>query len=107
MTKDLKNLPLSEKKSGRPTVMGADIVAKIESIFKIGGTVDEAVAYAGIGRRTYFDHLERDEAFRTKIEASQHYADIAAKNVVISAITKDKDLTTAKWWLDNNEWTQS
>ena len=95
-----------KNKGGRPTVMSADTITKLESIFKIGGTVDEAVTYAGIGRRTYFDHLERDEAFRTKIEAAQHYADIVAKNVVIDAIVKDKDLNTAKWWLEKRQFNQ-
>lgn len=91
---------LQKNKTGRPSVMTAETINKLESIFKIGGNVSEATSYAGIGDRTYYDHLERNEDFRRKMESAQHYADIVAKNVVIDAIVKDKDLMTAKWWLE-------
>lgn len=91
---------LSTKKTGRPTVVTAETITKLESIFKIGGNDAEAISYAGIGARTYYDHLEADEDFRSKMDSAKHYADIVAKNVVIDAIVKDKDLGTAKWWLE-------
>jgi len=94
---------LSTNKIGRPTVITADIITKLESIFKIGGTDEEAITYAEIGNRTYYDHLEADEAFRSKMTAAKHYADVVAKNVVVDAIVKNKDLSTAKWWLEKRQ----
>lgn len=88
---------------GRPTAITEETVAKLDSILKIGGTIEEACSYAGINKSTYYRNLEKDEDFATNMEAAQHYADIAAKNVVIDSIVKKKDLDTAKWWLEKRQ----
>jgi len=95
------------KKAGAPTVVTPDVETKLESILKIGGTIAEATTYAGISERTYYDKQKRDEAFLQKMESAKHYADVAAKNVVVRAITEDKDLATAKWWLEKREFRES
>lgn len=94
---------LTENKVGRPTKMDEETVVKLESIFKIGGTIEEACSYALINKTTYYTWLKEHDGFSTKMEAAQHYADVAAKNVVVAAITKDNDLNTAKWWLEKRE----
>lgn len=88
------------KKTGRPISITPEIETKLESIFKIGGTIAEACAYAGIGERTYYDRAKSSEDFSQKMKSAQHYADIVAKNVVVDSILKDKDLNSAKWWLE-------
>lgn len=88
---------------GRPTVILPEVVAKMENIFKVGATIEEACSYVGINKATYYRHLEKDDIFATKMEAAQHYADIVAKNVVVDSIVKDKDLGSAKWWLEKRE----
>lgn len=95
------------QKTGRPTSITPDIETKLESIFKIGGTIAEATAYAGIGERTYYDRANASPEFSQKMEAAKHYADIIAKNVVVDSIIKDKDLNSAKWWLEKHEFKQS
>ena len=88
---------------GRPTKLNDDLVVKLESIFKIGGTVEEACSYALINKTTYYRWLEENKDFATKMNSAQHYADIVAKNVVVDAMIKDKDLSTAKWWLEKRQ----
>ncbi|HEX9008622.1 MAG TPA: hypothetical protein VF837_05165 [Patescibacteria group bacterium] len=97
---------LVKRPEGRPTVMTEETMTKLESIFKIGGTILEACSYAGISNKTYYRWLEEDEDFVTKMEAAKHYADVAAKNVVVTSITKDQNLDTAKWWLEKREFRQ-
>jgi hypothetical protein len=87
-------------KVGRPESITPDTEVKLESIFKIGGTNAEACAYAGIAERTYYSRRERDEKFVQRMDAAQHYADIVAKNVVVDNIIKDKNIESAKWWLE-------
>lgn len=91
---------LQTNKEGRPTKLTDDVVNKLENIFKVGGNVEEAISYAGISKQTYYNWIEADISFLTKMDAARHYADIVAKNVVIDAIVKDRDLSTAKWWLE-------
>lgn len=91
------------KKEGRPTKKTETVVKKLEDLFKVGGTVEQACAYAGITKPTYYEWLDKDEDFLTKMEAAKHYADIAAKNIVVEAITKKKNLSAAQWWLEHRE----
>lgn len=91
---------------GRPTLYSDEIVEKLASIFRIGGTVEQAVSYAQIDKVTYYNWMEKHPNFSTKMEQARTYADIVAKNIVVDSMIKDKDLTTAKWWLEKREFKQ-
>jgi len=95
------------KKVGAPTKITPDIETKLESILKVGGTIAEATSYAGIGERTYYDRAKASEVFSQKMKAAKHYADIVAKNVVVNDIVKNKDVQTAKWWLEKRQFRDS
>jgi len=99
---DTKSL-IKKNRGGRPTKYNKEVVKKLESILKVGGTIEEACAYAGISKETYYTWLDVKPGFLTKMEAAKHYADIVAKNVVVRAIVEDKDLATAKWWLEKRQ----
>ena len=49
---------LSKNEGGAPTKMTDDTVTKLESILKIGGTIEEACSYALISRETYYRWLK-------------------------------------------------
>ena len=91
---------------GRPTLYSDEIVEKLASIFRIGGTVEQAVSYAQIDKVTYYNWMDKHPNFSTKMEQARTYADIVAKNIVVDSMIKDKDLTTAKWWLEKREFKQ-
>ena len=92
-----------KRKEGRPTKLDDELVVKLESILKIGGTVEEACSYAIINKTTYYRWLDENESFATKMESARHYPDIVAKNVVVDSMVKNKDLATAKWWLEKRQ----
>jgi len=98
LERDMKTI-----QKGRPNKITPDIEKKLESILKIGGTIAEAVTYAGIAERTYYSMAKRNEDFKQKMERAKHYADVVAKNVVVDAIVKDN---TAKWWLEKRVFRQ-
>lgn len=97
---------LEKKEAGRPTKYSEEIVVKLESILKIGGTIEQACAYAGINKTTFYRWFEENEDFATRMEKAKYFSDIMAKNIVVKAITEDKDLETAKWWLEKREFKQ-
>ncbi len=99
----MKTTKIAKSRAGAKTVITPAVEKKLESILKIGGTIAEATTYAGIGERTYYDRQKADAAFSRKMAAAKHYADVAAKNVIVRAITEDKDLNTAKWWLEKRQ----
>ncbi len=91
---------ITKNLGGRPTKYNDEVVKKLESIFKIGGTVDEACSFAEITKPTYYEWLDRHSDFLTKMNSAQHYADIMAKKVVVRSILQDENLESAKYWLD-------
>lgn len=91
---------------GRPSIYSDEIVEKLASIFRIGGTIEQAVSYAQIDKVTYYNWMEKHPNFSTKMEQARTYADIVAKNIVVDSMIRDKDLTTAKWWLEKREFKQ-
>ena len=94
---------ITKSNAGRPTIYTDELVTKLESIFKIGGTVAEACSYAMISKENYYRWLEEKPDFMTKMESAQKYPDIVAKNIVLDSMIKNKDLTTAKWWLEKRQ----
>jgi hypothetical protein len=92
--------PFTPAVTGRPTKITEEAVAKLESILKIGGTVKEACSFALIHESTYYRALEDSETFASRMESAKHYADIAAKNVIVDKIIIDKDDANARWWLE-------
>lgn len=89
-----------KKKVGRPTVMVPEVVAKLESIYKLDVTDDVACDYAGIDEATLYRHLEKNDVFARNVRSWKKFGRIAAGNVVMDSIVKDKDVVTAKWWLE-------
>ena len=102
-----KSKGLTKLNTGRPTKLDDDMVVKLESILKIGGTIEEACSYALINKTTYYRWLGENEDFATKMDSAQHYADIIAKNVVVDSMIKDRDIQTAKWWLEKRQFNKT
>lgn len=91
---------MAKNLGGRPTKKTEETVKKLEDIFKNGANVQEACSYAGISKETYYTWLETDESFLTKMESAQYYPVIAAKNILLQDIYKNKNIDSAKWYLE-------
>ncbi len=98
--KDLTTTKPNEHGIGRPTKLTEDTVKKLESVFKLDAPVKTACAYAGISRETYYTWLKENDGFSDRMAKAQEYARIAAGNVVMNAIVQDRDVSTARWWLE-------
>ena len=86
--------------AGRPTVVTDEVVRKLESILQLGVSDGMACQYAKISRSTFYDKLKADEGFSDRIQAAKDLVTIAAGQVVTNNILKNKDVATAKWWLE-------
>ena len=85
---------------GRPTVMTEEVVRKLESILQLGVNDSLACQYAGIGRTAFYEKIKEDEKFANKIQSAKDLVTIAAGQVVTNDIIKNKDVASAKWWLE-------
>ena len=93
-----KDLQLSNV--GRKTIVTEEVVRKLESILQLGVNDTTACQYAKISRDTFYDHLKNDPHFSDRIQSAKDLVTIAAGQVVTNDIIVNKDVTSAKWWLE-------
>ena len=85
---------------GRNTVITEEVVRKLESILQLGVSDVTACQYAKIGRTAFYGRLKSDEDFANRIKSANDLVTIAAGQVVTNDIIVNKDVTSAKWWLE-------
>lgn len=78
----------------------SEVVEILEDAFRDGASITEACDLAKIDRKTYYNWIEAQEGFSTKMQEAQDWVDEVARAVVAQKITKRKDVETAKWWLE-------
>lgn len=99
---------MTEKNTiGRPVKISEKLIEKLEDIFKKGASVSEACGLVNISTKTFYNWQNNNEDFQIKMTSARQYADIMAKKIVIKKIVEDKDLATAKWWLEKREFRNS
>lgn len=81
--------PKKKHAGWRPTVMTEETIQKLESIFKIDWTVNEACWYAGISTSIYYDHLKKNIKFSDKMSQAQQYPFILARKWLFKNVQKE------------------
>jgi hypothetical protein len=85
--------------SGRPTVMTPEVLQKLEEAFTMDFNDREACFHAGIGERTFYDHRDKNEDFRKKIDRWKNDMKMRSKKLLHLAINNG-DVSTGKWYLE-------
>lgn len=91
---------VKKRPQGRPTKYNPEAVTKLKAAFANSFTVDQAVAYAGISKQTYYDWGERINGFLDEMDAVKEAPTMKAKQIVVGSINAG-DVETSKWWLKN------
>ncbi len=90
---------MTAKPTGRPTVMTKAAVQKLEQALRDGFSIEMACHVSGVGRSTYYQHMQSDQDFADKMTLAQDWTTQRAKQVVAQAVDKG-DLKAAQWWLE-------
>jgi hypothetical protein len=99
-------VPKKKNKGGRPTVMTESVVTKLEEMFAIGATDEEACFYAGIPKKTLYEYCKRTPGFRDRKEGLKDRPVLKARRTVVEDLEKPE---SAKWYLERkrkNEFSQ-
>jgi hypothetical protein len=88
------------KKEGRPTVMTDETVKKLEEVFALGGTDEEACFYANISRQTLYNYQKENPEFIDRKEALKEKPILKARQTVVKALDDPKD---AQWYLERKK----
>lgn len=90
-------------KAGRPTVVTEQVLSKLKAVLQRGISVKKACVYARIAEKTFYRHYNNDSVFRQFIEDCRAYTTLIAGEVVVDDIIKNKNVSTAKWWLEKKD----
>lgn len=97
--KEKEKAKKSENKSGRPTKMTSDTLAKLEQAFSLGCSDLEACIFADIHPTVLYRFQERNPEFRERKEMLKKKLVLKAR-VIIARALENKDENTAKWYLE-------
>lgn len=81
---------------GRPSLLTPDTVRKLEEVFAIDGTVEEACFYAEISRDTYYRWIKENPALSDRFEALRQKPVLKARETIIKDL---KNPAGAQWYL--------
>lgn len=74
------------EKVGRPTVMTPELINKLEEVFAIGGTDEEACFYADISKQTLYDYQKKFPEFVDRKEALKQKPFLLARRTIVNAL---------------------
>lgn len=87
---------------GRPTLMKADVLKKLEEAFAIGASDQEACFYADISHQTLYNYQEKHPEFVERKNALKERPVLLARQKVIKAI-ENNDMQTTRWFLERRK----
>jgi hypothetical protein len=71
---------------GRPTIMTPETIAKLEEVFSIGGSDEEACFYADIGKTTLYNFQQDHPEFVERKEALKERPVLKARQTIVKAL---------------------
>lgn len=69
--------------AGRPSKMTPETVMKLEEVFSLDGTVEEACFYADISRNTYYEWIKDNPALGDRFQALRQRPFLKARQTIV------------------------
>lgn len=93
-----KRKPKSQhKKSGKPTVMTPDVLAKLHDSFVNGFTDRMACLYAGISPDALYDYCKKNPKYAEQKELLKDSPDLKAQKTLVEDLGNTQG---ARWWAE-------
>lgn len=89
----------TKKKGGRPTVMTAETIGKLEYAFSRGLSDREASLYADINPDTLYEYCKKHPEFSERKELLKEQPKMKAKLILADRLD-DQDDKVAEWYLE-------
>lgn len=83
---------VKKKEVGRPVVITPSTLRKLEEVFALGGTDEEACLFGGIGKTTLYEFQKKNPEFQERKEALKQSPILKARKAVIEAFEDNPDL---------------
>lgn len=74
--------------AGRPPKFTDAVVKKLEEVFALDGSVEEACFYAGISTVTYYEHIKQKPELANRFEALRLNPVLKARTTVVKKLSE-------------------
>tara|TARA_Y100000310_G_C20448272_1_gene699466 strand:+ start:108 stop:560 length:453 start_codon:yes stop_codon:yes gene_type:complete len=81
----------SKRKTGRPTIINSNTIAKLTEALRLDLTIEKACDYAGISKDTYYRHL-KEKDFSDDMRRAQMHLEIESKKSLARGVKEDPNL---------------
>lgn len=88
------------EKVGRPTKMTPEVVTKLEEVFALDGTVEEACFYAGISRNAYYEWIKAKPELNDRFEELRQRPFLKARQTIVKNLDQPEH---AKWYMERKK----
>lgn len=91
---------MAKHPGGRPTVMTAEVIRKLEEAFSWGCTDREAYFYAGVSSTAFYDYCQENPGFAERKELLKENPIRKARATIIANLDDPKN---AQWYLERKK----
>lgn len=85
---------------GRPTKLTPEVVTKLEEVFALDGTVEEACFYAGISRNAYYEWIKAKPELNDRFEELRQRPFLKARQTIVKNLDQPEH---AKWYMERKK----
>lgn len=85
---------------GRPSKQTPEVVTKLEEVFALDGTVEEACFYAGISRNAYYEWIKADPSLNDRFEELRQRPFLKARQTIVKNLDQPEH---AKWYMERKK----
>jgi hypothetical protein len=96
---------LEKQKVGRPSVITAEAVQKLEAALATGFGVNAACYFSGVSRSVFYQRKAEDKEFSDKMRLAEEWSTYKARLTILKAIDNG-DVAAAKFWLTHKARTE-
>lgn len=85
---------------GKFTKLTPEIVQKLEDVFAMDGTVEEAAFYAGISKQTYYNWIKEHPQMKERFDALREKPVLKARQTIIKSLETPEG---ARWYMERKK----
>lgn len=82
---------------GRPTIMTGEVLKKLDEIFALGGTDEEACLFADISPKTLYNYQEANPEYVQRKQALKQSPFLKARRTIVNSLDDPKN---AQWYAE-------
>lgn len=82
--------------AGRPSKQTSEVISKLEEVFSLDGSVEEACFFADISRKTYYEWIKEKPELGDRFEELRQNPFLKARRTIVNSLDNPQ---SAQWYM--------